>query len=79
VLFILKFDGVAGVEMARVDTLEIDSYAHLLVRRLDLDDGERIRDKVSGIRGSDLLDVAAEFGIKRPRDILDRTRQAIDR
>ncbi|MEX1257904.1 MAG: type II toxin-antitoxin system HipA family toxin [Gemmatimonadota bacterium] len=166
--------GAAEVEMARVHTLEIDGYAHLLVRRFDLDDGDRlhqhslgglihvdynepgassyeeylrtilrlgmaydalrqafhrivfnvmavnqddhvknlsfqmdrtgswslapaydltfahgegwtanhqmrIRDKVSGIRESDLLDVAVEFGVKRPRDILERTRGAIER
>jgi len=32
----------AGVEMAAIDVLEVDGYAHLLVRRFDVREGERL-------------------------------------
>jgi serine/threonine-protein kinase HipA len=37
----------------------------------------RVRDKVASIRASDLLAIAAEFGIKRPQHVLERTRAVI--
>jgi len=37
----------------------------------------RIRDRTSGIRESDLLAIAREFGVKRPDRILEQTRTAI--
>jgi serine/threonine-protein kinase HipA len=39
----------------------------------------RIRDKRSGIRTEDLLHVARQFGIKKPEQILEATRSALDR
>jgi serine/threonine-protein kinase HipA len=164
----------AGVDMARIDVLEVDGYAHLLVHRFDLDGPERlhqhslgglihvdfhepgassyeeylrailrlgmaydalrqafhrmvfnvmsvnqddhvknlsfqmdrtgrwslppaydltfahgegwtashqmrVRDKVSDIRETDLLEIGTEFGIKRPAEVLEQTRSAIAR
>jgi serine/threonine-protein kinase HipA len=162
----------AGVEMGRIDVLELDGYAHLLIHRFDVEAGERlhqhtfgglvhvdyndpgtssyeeyfrtilrlgmtydslrqafqrmvfnvmalnqddhvknlsfhmdpsgiwkltpayditfaygqgwtrahqlrIRDQMTGIRESDLLELAREFGIKKPERLLDQTRSAI--
>ncbi len=37
----------------------------------------RVRDKTAGIRESDLLAVAREFGVKKPERILEETRSAV--
>lgn len=38
----------AGIEMAEIDVLEVEGYAHLLVRRFDIQDGERLHQHTFG-------------------------------
>ncbi|MFV1988593.1 MAG: type II toxin-antitoxin system HipA family toxin [Gemmatimonadota bacterium] len=50
----------AGVDMAEIDVLETDGYAHLLVRRFDIVDGDRLHQHTfGGLRHVDYNDPGA--------------------